>query len=49
MKFGNVDNPERIDFTLPPDHVDTKQYYRSLKATIALRFLWVVPSGIGQI
>ncbi|MEZ4796663.1 MAG: DUF72 domain-containing protein [Flavobacteriaceae bacterium] len=24
MKFGNVDNPEHIDFTLPPDHIDTK-------------------------
>ena len=25
MKFGNVDNPENIDFTLPPDHPDTKK------------------------
>lgn len=24
MKFGNVDNPETIDFTLPKDHIDTK-------------------------
>lgn len=23
MKFGSVDNPEQIDFTLPKDHVDT--------------------------
>lgn len=23
MKFGKVDNPEHIDFTLPPDHPDT--------------------------
>ncbi len=23
MKFGSVDNPESIDFTLPPDHPDT--------------------------
>lgn len=23
MKFGNVDNPEEIDFTLPQDHPDT--------------------------
>ncbi|MDR9418185.1 DUF72 domain-containing protein [Gracilimonas sp.] len=23
MKFGKVDNPENIDFTLPPDHPDT--------------------------
>jgi uncharacterized protein YecE (DUF72 family) len=23
MKFGSVDNPELIDFTLPPDHLDT--------------------------
>ena len=25
MKFGSVDNPENIDFTLPPDHPDTKK------------------------
>ena len=25
MKFGNVDNPETIDFTLPSDHPDTKR------------------------
>ena len=23
MKFGQVDNPENIDFTIPPDHPDT--------------------------
>src|SRR5689334_3893014 len=23
MKFGQVDNPEKIDFTIPPDHPDT--------------------------
>lgn len=25
MKFGAVDHPENIDFTLPPDHPDTKK------------------------
>jgi len=25
MKFGKVDNPGEIDFTLPPDHPDTKK------------------------
>ncbi len=25
MKFGSVDNPGAIDFTLPPDHADTKR------------------------
>ena len=25
MKFGNVSNPEEIDFTIPPDHPDTKR------------------------
>lgn len=25
MKFGSVDNPENIDFTLPPDHPDNKK------------------------
>ena len=25
MKFGSVDNPENLDFTLPPDHPDTKK------------------------
>ncbi|UNY98029.1 DUF72 domain-containing protein [Zhouia spongiae] len=23
MKFGKVDNPENVDFTIPPDHIDT--------------------------
>ena len=23
MKFGQVDNPDEIDFTIPPDHPDT--------------------------
>jgi uncharacterized protein YecE (DUF72 family) len=31
MKFGSVDNPESIDFTLPPDHPDTKRVLNSLK------------------
>ena len=25
MKFGKVDNPELVDFTLPPDHLETKR------------------------
>jgi uncharacterized protein YecE (DUF72 family) len=25
MIFGKVDNPESVDFTLPPDHTDTKK------------------------
>ena len=25
MKFGKVDAPEKIDFTLPPDHSDTER------------------------
>jgi hypothetical protein len=29
MKFGQVDNPENIDFTIPPDHPDTA---KTLKA-----------------
>ena len=24
MRFGQVDNPGSVDFTLPPDHKDTK-------------------------
>jgi uncharacterized protein YecE (DUF72 family) len=28
MKFGKVDNPDAIDFTLPKDHVDTKKVFR---------------------
>ncbi len=31
MKFGSVDNPERIDFTLPPDHVGTKAILSKFK------------------
>ena len=29
MKFGKVDNPEAIDFTLPPDHPDTQVILKS--------------------
>jgi len=25
MKFGKVDDPENVDFTLPPDHAGTKK------------------------
>ena len=32
MKFGKVDDPGSIDFTLPPDHPDTKVLLNS-KAT----------------
>ena len=31
MKFGSVDNPENIDFTLPPDHIDTKKVLNKTK------------------
>lgn len=31
MKFGSVDNPENIDFTLPPDHPATKQVLNKVK------------------
>jgi uncharacterized protein YecE (DUF72 family) len=31
MKFGSVDNPEHIDFTLPPDHPDTKRFLKTIK------------------
>jgi len=31
MKFGSVDNPENIDFTLPPDHPNTKRVLSKYK------------------
>lgn len=31
MKFGQVDNPEEIDFTIPPDHPDTKRVLEKAK------------------
>lgn len=31
MKFGSVDNPEAIDFTLPEDHPDTKEVLVKVK------------------
>lgn len=31
MKFGSVDNPENIDFTLPKDHIDTKRVLNKVK------------------
>jgi len=32
MKFGQVDNPEDIDFTIPKDHPDTKRVLEKSKA-----------------
>ncbi|MFG6687029.1 DUF72 domain-containing protein [Mariniflexile sp. HNIBRBA6329] len=31
MKFGRVDNPQKIDFTLPPDHPETKRVLNKFK------------------
>lgn len=31
MKFGSVDNPENIDFTLPTDHIDTLRVLNKVK------------------
>lgn len=31
MKFGNVSDPEEIDFTIPPDHPDTKRVLEKSK------------------
>ncbi|WP_142786077.1 DUF72 domain-containing protein [Changchengzhania lutea] len=31
MKFGSVDNPETVDFTLPQDHPDTKRVLNLVK------------------
>ena len=31
MKFGSVDNPENIDFTLPIDHIDTLRVLNKVK------------------
>ena len=31
MKFGRVEHPENIDFTLPPDHPDTKKVLNRVK------------------
>ncbi|WP_299228236.1 DUF72 domain-containing protein [uncultured Psychroserpens sp.] len=31
MKFGSVDNPESIDFTLPQDHIDTTRVLNAVK------------------
>ena len=29
MKFGQVDNPGKIDFTIPPDHPDTAKVLKA--------------------
>lgn len=34
VKFGKVDHPERVDFTLPPDHLDTREVLRTTKGTV---------------
>ncbi|HYH57327.1 MAG TPA: DUF72 domain-containing protein, partial [Anseongella sp.] len=31
MKFGNVENPGEIDFTLPPDHKDSARVLQEHK------------------
>lgn len=31
MKFGSVENPENIDFTLPKDHADTIKVLNKVK------------------
>lgn len=31
MKFGQVSNPEEVDFTIPPDHPDTKRVLKGSK------------------
>ncbi len=33
MKFGSVDNPENIDFTLPTDHPDTAKVLKKINHT----------------
>ncbi|GEQ86349.1 hypothetical protein ULMS_18570 [Patiriisocius marinistellae] len=33
MKFGNVENPAEIDFTLPQDHPDTKKHLSKYSTT----------------
>lgn len=37
MKFGRLDQPELIDFTLPEDHPDTKKVLRNSNAAQPLR------------
>ncbi len=32
MKFGQVENPEEVDFTIPKDHADTKRVLEKSKA-----------------
>ena len=32
MKFGRTDHPEKIDFTLPPDHPDTAEILKKFKS-----------------
>lgn len=36
MKFGQVEHPENIDFTLPPDHPQTEVILRTQKSTNTL-------------
>lgn len=35
MKFGQVDDPSQIDFTLPPDHPDTAKFLGHNKKSLA--------------
>ena len=36
MIFGKVDNPEQVDFTLPPDHPDTEKILKKSKNKTSL-------------
>src|ERR1700761_5652187 len=33
MKFGQVDHPKKIDFTIPPDHPDTARVLKRTSKT----------------
>lgn len=48
MKFGKVDHPEHIDFTIPPDHPDTPVVLSKIRRVRTLKFLSAVPNGIGK-
>jgi len=49
MKFGKVDNPEEIDFTIPEDHEGTESVLKKSKKKKILRLTLVVRNGIKKI
>lgn len=48
MKFGQVEDPSLIDFSIPKDHISTSLVLERNKKVLKI-FLWGAQNGIKQI